>query len=136
MNCYVNSGGGDCDNQARLMQRGCQILGVSAEQKNIYASRDADCLNLESRVNNGVTEYLILDFDSSSNQYNWNAFEGTCYVAGNYYSITPKLKASSSLGFLRELGNLGVTQYWVRTSGVPGSSNWSVIDVIGEVDIP
>jgi len=119
------------------MKYGFEMLGVgSATVRLVHASSDAGegkCLDLETRVVSNQTQYLIMDFDPSPTNYNWNAYEGCCEAAGYYYAITPQLKAVSDYELLK---SLHCQQYWVRTTVPPGVPSWQVLEVYEEVPLP
>jgi hypothetical protein len=63
----LDGGSGDCDNQARCMMYTFEMLGAgAANERRVRASSNAgegNCLDLESRVVNGQTHYLVMDFN-------------------------------------------------------------------------
>lgn len=121
---------GECDEQANLMKKALNIIGVPADTFLVYASRhtDPDVLSLDSRPSStpGYTDYLILMMPGP------NAFEGCCRVIDNtlnpperWYAVFPKIKANSVLDMLRALPGW---QQWVRMMPgyVPGQgNNWA-----------
>ncbi len=120
---------GDCDDQATLMRLALNLLGVSATTAQVAASTNAGagaCLDLEYKYDGGYRWWLILDFNPTAG-YSWNAYEGCCVAAGNYYAVTPKRKASNDYDMLKN--EIPGQQYWVRTIGdkTPGSTDWDVL---------
>ena len=102
---------GECDEQARLMKRGVEILGSSASVALVYASSDSNAMDMESRVSAydpDLHDYLIYYYPGP------NAFEGCCVSASKWYAVWPKVKAGSALDILRNLCSGGAVQKWVR----------------------
>jgi hypothetical protein len=110
------------------------MIGIPASVAKVYASLDSgagNCLQLEDPA--GLWIYLILDFDPGTG-YAWNAFEGCCVAADNYYAVTPELKAADDYAMLLTLPG---TQYWVRTNNkVPGAEGWVVLYAVAEEPKP
>ena len=129
---------GECDEQAALMELGVELLGVSAYTDKVYASSNSgagNCLDLEDKTEGGIKKWLILDFDTGAG-YKWNAFEGCCVVAGSWYAVWPKKKATDDYDMLKN--KLAPQQYWVKTvdNKPPGTSNWAVEAVYDEEPLP
>lgn len=116
---------GECDEQAGLMKRGVNILGIQAQTHLIRASTNTNVLDLEWMLIdvNGKKRkaWLMMDFDLGSG-YDWNAFEGCCEAAGKWYAVWPHIKADSALELYRALG---FQQYWVFTvNDVEPTEGW------------
>jgi hypothetical protein len=134
---------GECDEQAGLMALAMMMLGIEAEVRFVCASTDGGVGNcLFPPEDRPGPHYLILDFEPSGEQHNWNAFEGCCVTAGYYYSVWPPFKATDDYDMLKnKLRPKGdhVRQFWVRTNDdeVPGTPEWlPVMDVFEEVPLP
>jgi len=113
---------GDCFQQASLMQCAVTLLGIYADVRYVRASTDAgegNCLDLETRVVNGRTQYLFMYFLAADPEYRWNAGEGCCIlydvVEGNeqpwkFYAITPSEKQDNDYAILTAIHP---QQFWV-----------------------
>jgi hypothetical protein len=127
---------GECDEQARLMNFACRLLGLTANTRLVHASTDAGagrCLALET---SNIGEYAVgLIFAADPAPGDWQNFEGCCEVAaaGRYYALWPKLKANNDYDMAKNtlIGQLGWTQWWVRE--VP---NVGYVAVQGPVTLP
>ena len=132
----LGGGSGDCDNQARLMCWGVELLGIApASVHYVTAStNDGNCVDdLETRKVDGKTHYLLLYFFDAAPDYRWNAYEGVCVTAGSYYAVTPKRKESHDCDMLKAIK---CQQYWVRTNVKPGDAGWGVMEIFEEVPKP
>lgn len=123
---------GDCDNQAQCMELATEMVGTGpADVRLVYASTNGgagNCLDMDTRIVTNQIQYLILDFYSTGEEHDWNAYEGCCHVADRYYAITPSLKTTNDYQILQAISG---RQFWVAMSNdiVPGScSNW--VDLI------
>jgi len=125
---------GWCNQQADLMVRAMNIVGISASLELVYASTNAgagNCLHPEQRPG---SQYLILDFEPTGPDHNWNAFEGCCVTAGSYYAVWPSYKADNDYDMLLTLPG---RQYWVETNDKdPGDPECLIISVLEEVPKP
>jgi hypothetical protein len=111
---------GDCYGQADLMERALFMLGISSEVKVVRASdkngqTPYDCEDFEHHqctADYGKTEWLVLCFGAVA-PGNISVFEGCCKVAGNWYAVWEKEKASDAYHMLIALGDQhDVTQWW------------------------
>jgi hypothetical protein len=111
---------GECDEQANLMKRAMNILGVTASVQLIRASHDtADLFDQESMEIGGRTAWLVMDFNVDNQPdppfgSGWNAFEGCCFAANKWYAVWPHRKEASALDMFH---NLSFEQFWVYTVG-------------------
>ena len=131
----LDGGTGDCDNQATCMINTVEMLGFSGSLKKVRASTNSgagNCLDFETRTVGDDTQHLILDFETSGNDHDWNQYEGCCNTASNYYAITPKLKASNDYTMLQAIS---CRQYWVKLV-VDQYGSWSVDSFDGPVAKP
>ncbi len=128
---------GDCDDLASCMKVAVEMIGVEpAYVRFVSASTNAgagNCLDQDSRIVSNRIQYLILDFTTSGTNYNWNAYEGCCEVAENYYTfgLATNLKRENDYEILKALP---CRQFWVtmQDDTEPGSvSNW--VDLIENV---
>lgn len=132
---------GECDEQATLMKRAMNVLGIPASVHLIRASHDTpSILDQESKQINGRVAYLIMDFHvdgapSPPFDHAWNAFEGCCNTANKWYAVFPPQKEASSLDMFH---NLSFEQFWVYTVGnnVPGSGPLEVESVADSNVVP
>jgi hypothetical protein len=63
-----------------------------------------------------------MDFDLGLG-FSWNAFEGCCETANEWYAVWPHIRANSALELYRALG---FQQYWIFTVGdtEPTGTGW------------
>lgn len=107
---------GECDEQADLLGKAMNMLGIAASIGKVYASTDSIVTALETRdavnefPNGQAVDHLILYWDTAP-----NAFEGYCEVNGKFYAVWPKVVATSALDLLRRLGTeTGAVQKWIH----------------------
>jgi len=77
------------------------MLGVPAQLRFIFASKDNNCLELDRRNNDPVAntdERLIMFFGDLPNWY-----EGVCFCAEAYYAVTPHEKEPTDKSMLISL---------------------------------
>lgn len=105
---------GQCLQQANLMGYALNMQGISFQAIGLVrASTNAgagNCLDYEDRNPSCPVhgpEKLNLDFSGTLNE-----FEACCNVAGFYYAVWPKLKATNDYTMLQLLGNGNVTQHY------------------------
>lgn len=127
---------GDCDDQARCMKVAADILGLpKSHVRLVKASEDAgagNCLDFDTRVINGKTQYLLLDCDTGD-EYNWNLWQGCCETNNRYYSITPEIDATNDYEILKQLK---CQQWWCLTTKPPSDPRCRVIKPVEEVPKP
>jgi len=108
---------GECDEQANLMRRAVNILGIDASVQLIRASTDANIFDYEKQYFDieGLERpaWLMMDFNTGSGN-DWNSFEGCCNTANRWYAVWPHCKADSALDMYRS--QLDFQQFWVYTS--------------------
>ena len=121
---------GDCASRANLMARAMMMLGVPASAGCVYASEDgsnilqmAPSQSCQAPGFEGRPSWLVMNFQSNG----WNAYEGFCTAAGNYYTLAPDLTKASTLALYQALP---FTQGWVVTPDdvQPGDSLWLPVD--------
>jgi hypothetical protein len=130
---------GECDEQAGLMMRAMNVLGIAASTGKVRASTNVSVLDQETQFfpwNGGTRKaYLIMDFNVNGDPdppggNGWNAFEGFCNTASFWYAVWPHYKGSSALDLYRQVP---FEQFWVFTvnNNDPSTSkNWNVEQVV------
>jgi hypothetical protein len=113
---------GECDEHARFMVRQLQLIGSTGTAYNTFASTDWAVTTMQSWSNGAQVWFLKFDFDGAADAngvHTDNNFEGSVNSAGHYYTVTPKLQATTEVRLLRKVGpdQYGALQWWVRTVG-------------------
>ncbi|MDQ2986255.1 MAG: hypothetical protein M3R13_05975 [Armatimonadota bacterium] len=132
---------GECDEQANLMRRAMNIVGITATVHLIRASHNtAVVFDQESMLIDGRIAYLIMDFEVNgspepADSFAWNAFEGCCTTANKWYAVFPPMKEATAIDMFHELS---FEQFWVYTVGnkVPGNGALEVEAVANPNVIP
>jgi len=124
----------ECDEQARFMNRGIQLVGVPAGTPYFtYASTDTDPTDEETTTAGqlGITqdldgdtvignETLRLVFDFDPPYAYINNFEGSLHAAGKYYAVWPNMLANSAC----ELLSVEISQIRTREGGNTAIQVW------------
>lgn len=124
---------GECDEQARFMVTGVQLIGgPTGMWYKTYPSLPNDCdprqVTLRTAAEAGITwdidgdgtigeENLVLRFDFPPNAgagMNINAFEAAVEYPslGKHYAVWPSLQATSKCGMLMAIKTMGTIQCW------------------------
>lgn len=109
-----------CTELANLMARAMLMLGVPASRGTVYGSLDgSDISQMHDGTCNDPTSpyylqpaWLMMYFEGEGEADGWNAYEGFCSTAGNFYALNPDLTEPTSLALYQALPFM---QGWVVT---------------------